>query len=96
MLISDAYSWGPNNILEVVVIPYYGYICSDDDNPETYVFDPHPYGVVYVEQDAYFGSTYADYMVVCLGWWGLYNNWSYKHYDKNGVVVVIERCLFYL
>ena len=46
MLISDAYSWGPNNILEVVVIPYYGYICSDDDGPDHYVFNPHPYGVV--------------------------------------------------
>ena len=42
----DAYSWSPNNILEVVVIPYYGYICSDDDGPNHYVFNPHPYGVV--------------------------------------------------
>ena len=45
MLISDAYSWSPNNILEVVVIPYYGYICSDD-GPDHYEFNPHPYGVV--------------------------------------------------
>ena len=46
MLISDAYSWGPNNILEVALIPYYGYICSDDDGPGHYEFNPHPYGVV--------------------------------------------------
>lgn len=129
MLISDAYSWGPNNILEVVVIPYYGYICSDDDGPDHYVFNPHPYGVVdldayyggnlpdedlktiivveyyygrngktrsndndspegvvYCKIDAYLGSIYADDMLICLSWWGYFNNWSYKNADKNGVV----------
>ena len=55
MLISDAYSWSPNNILEVVVIPYYGYICSDDDDPNHYVFNHHPYGVV--DLDAYFWAS---------------------------------------
>ena len=54
------------------------------------------FGVVYGEQDAYFGSIYADDMLVCLSWRGYFNNWSYKNADKNGVVVVIERCLFYL
>lgn len=49
---------GPNNILEVVVIPYYGYICSDDDDPNSYEFNPHPYGVV--DLDAYYGSNLPD------------------------------------
>ena len=58
MLIFDTYSWGLNNILEVVLIPYFGFICSDDDNPNSYEFNPHPYGVV--DLDAYYGGNLPD------------------------------------
>lgn len=50
---------GPNNILEVVVIPYFGFICSDDDNPNSYEFNPYPYGVVN-RWDVYYGGNSPD------------------------------------
>ena len=43
-------------------------------------------GVVYCKRDADFGSIYTDDMLICLSWWGYFNNWSYKNADKNGVV----------
>lgn len=32
----------------------FGFYSSDNDDPNNYEFNPHPYGVVYGEQDAYF------------------------------------------
>ena len=84
MLISDAYSWGPNNILEVVVITYFGFICSDDDNPNTYEFNPHPYGVVYI--DAYITEIeyFSQNIITC----EYIDGNVYNHSDYNSLGVV--------
>ena len=89
MLISDAYSWSPNNILEVVVIPYYGYICSDDDDPNHYVFNPHPYGVV--DLDAYFVNidNFSDSYLVCFCDEGRIGNNSFDSSRNYGIFGVV-------
>ena len=85
MLISDAYSWGNGSgSSEIVLIPYYGYICSDD-SPNDYVFNPHPYSVVVI-MDAYIaGIEYFSQIIITCEY---IDGTVYNHSDYNSLGVV--------
>ena len=89
MLISDAYSWGYkvyNDDFKTVIIVEFLYGCNGKTRSNG---NESPKGVVYYNRDAYLGSTYADDMLICLSWWGYFNNWLYKNADKNSIVKFI-------